>query len=79
MCTEAKPAGDPFFIEKLPNRPAVRLAVAELESFLDSGKVAAWFQEPNLWLGNHRPVDLIDESPDCVLGAARADRCVARG
>jgi len=73
------PAGDPLFIEKLSMRPALKLAVAELESFLDTGRVAAWFHEPNLWLGNRRPVDLVDERPDCVLGAARADRCLALG
>jgi Protein of unknown function (DUF2384) len=79
MCTNANPASDPSFIDILSIRPAVKQAVAELQCFLDSSKVAAWFREPNLWLGNRRPLDLVDESPDCVLGAARADRCVARG
>ncbi len=73
------PAGDPLFIAKLSSRPALKLAVAELESFLDSDRVAAWFGEPNLWLGHRRPVELVDECPDCVLGAARADRCLALG
>jgi hypothetical protein len=79
MCTDAMPAGDPFFVEEVSSCPAVKLAIAELESFLDAGKVAAWFHEPNLWLGNRQPVELVNESPDCVLGAARADRCVGQG
>jgi hypothetical protein len=80
MCTDATPASAPFSVEMLSIRPALKLAVAELESFLGRGeRVVAWFHEPNLWLGNRRPLELVDDSPDCVLGAARADRCIALG
>jgi hypothetical protein len=80
MCTSTTSAGSPFSLESLSIGPTVKLAVAELDSFLGSEEaVAAWFDQPNLWLGNRRPVELVDSSPACVLGAARADRCIARG
>jgi hypothetical protein len=76
---DIKPGGDPLFVEKVSNRPAVKQAWTELGSLLDAGKLTAWFQEPNLWLGSRRPLDRLDKSPDYVLDAARADLCVARG
>jgi uncharacterized protein (DUF2384 family) len=79
MYADAGPSGHCFSGETPSIRPAVKLAVAELESFLDTDRVAAWFREPNLWLGNRRPVELVVTSPGCVLGAARADRCIASG
>ena len=60
-------------------RPAVRMVIAELEAVFDMWELAAWFCEPNLWIGGHRPVDMVDGRPECVLGAARADRFIALG
>ena len=38
-----------------------------------------WFSQPNHWLRNRRPVDVLDVSLTAVLRAARADRFIANG
>jgi hypothetical protein len=68
-----------FEPKKLSIRPAVKMVIAELESVFDTWELAVWFCEPNLWIGDHRPVDMVDGCPECVLGAARADRFIALG
>jgi hypothetical protein len=60
-------------------RPGPAKVIAELASTFDGWSLAAWFAEPNLWIGDARPVDLIDASLASVLGAARADRFIAAG
>ena len=57
----------------------VRRVVYELHTVLDNWTLAWWFTEPNAWLKNRRPVDIIDNQFSEVLGAARADRFVATG
>ena len=53
--------------------------ISELSPAFDGWELAVWFAQPNLWLGNSRPIDLIDASLSHVLGAARADRFIATG
>jgi hypothetical protein len=45
-----------------------------LEAFAGRGgdwEVALWFTTSSGWLGGRRPVDLLDEDPEAVVGAAR--------
>ena len=60
-------------------RPSCGAVIRELESVFDGWDLAQWFASGNIWLGNQRPVDLLDSCPECVLGAARADRFIAVG
>jgi hypothetical protein len=60
-------------------RSVVKNVVAELSSAFDGWQLAVWFSTPNLWIGDYRPVDMIDSCPECLLGAARADRFIAMG
>ena len=62
----------------LQPRPGVLDAVAELSPVLDDWALAAWFAEPNAWLGNRRPIDVVVDDPAEVLEAARADRQIVR-
>ncbi len=57
----------------------VRRVVLELDAVLDNWALALWFTEPNTWLKNKRPVDMVDRQFSEVLHAARADRFVATG
>ncbi len=60
-------------------KPAPRRVRAELGEEFDGWTIAAWFVEPNQWLGEQRPVDLLESKLAAVLQAARADRFVAAG
>ena len=51
----------------------------ELTHVLDNWTLAAWFAEPNVWLKNRCPVDMLDANYPAVFAAARADRFVAAG
>jgi hypothetical protein len=51
----------------------------ELIGIFDGWSLAAWFADPNPWLADQRPVDLLDADFPAVLAAARADRFVANG
>jgi len=51
----------------------------EFTSVLDDWECACWFSQPNVWLHNEVPVDLIAKEPMRVLAAARTDRFIARG
>lgn len=53
--------------------------VAELAEVFDGWALAMWFSQPNHWLRNRRPVDVLDVSLTAVLRAARADRFIANG
>ena len=52
--------------------------VDELAGTFDDWELAAWFAQPNSWLQNTAPVELIDVDQRAVLQAARADRFIAR-
>lgn len=59
-------------------REDCRAVLAELAA-LSGWRAALWFVEPNAWLDDHRPLDLIDTDAGRVHQAARADRYVALG
>jgi hypothetical protein len=60
-------------------RPGPGKVIAELSPAFDGWEIATWFARPNLWVGDARPIDLIDECLHAVLGAARADKFIAAG
>jgi hypothetical protein len=67
------------FTVDLGLRPGLKEVLAELASEYDGQRLAAWFVEPNGWLDDARPIDVLDSNPSEVLQAARADRFVATG
>lgn len=60
-------------------KPESRRVRAELGEEFDGWTASAWFVEPNRWLAQRRPVDLLDSDVVAVLHAARVDRFVAAG
>jgi hypothetical protein len=60
-------------------RPGPQRVLAELAADFDGWSLAVWFAEPNSWLADRRPVDLLESNLDAVLQAARADRFIAAG
>ncbi len=68
-----------FHPHDLSIKQEVRRVVHELATVLDNWTLAQWFTQPNAWLKNRRPVDLVDSHFSDVLHAARADRFVAAG
>jgi len=67
------------FSADLALKPGLKAVLAELASEYDGRRLADWFVEPNGWLEERRPIDVLDASPDDMLQAARADRFVATG
>ena len=67
------------FTDELNPKPGLKAVLSELAPQFDGRRLADWFVEPNGWLGEARPIDVLDSSPDEVLQAARADRFVATG
>lgn len=60
-------------------RPGVGMVLDELQGFCDGElTMAEWFAGPNVWLGGAAPATLIGVGDADVVGAARADRFVAR-
>jgi hypothetical protein len=57
--------------------PVVSSVIAELEGVLDDWNIALWFTQPNIGLGQRRPIDLLAIDEAAVTAAARADRYVA--
>jgi hypothetical protein len=53
--------------------------VRELVDVFDDWELALWFAQPNAWLENAAPVDVIGHDQAAVHRAARADRYIARG
>lgn len=60
-------------------RAPVHAALDELRCVFDDWELAMWFTQPNCWLQERRPVDLVVSDGEAVAHAARADRFVARG
>lgn len=60
-------------------KPTVTRVVDELTGAFDTWEIAVWFVQPNSWLKDQRPVDLLDSHAAEVLQAARVDRFVAMG
>ena len=59
-------------------RAAVAEVLTELAPSFDGWHLAAWFVQPNAWLRERRPLDLLDSDLDDVLATARADRYIAQ-
>jgi hypothetical protein len=57
----------------------VRRVLDELNGAFDDREVAHWFVQPNCWIDDHWPLDLLESDPAAVVEAARADRFIARG
>jgi len=53
--------------------------VLELVDVFDDWNLALWFAQPNTWLENAAPIDVIEHDQTAVHAAARADRYIARG
>ena len=68
-----------FDLNDLSVRPGLQQVLAELSGEFDDWSLAAWFAEPNSWLDDQRPVDLIATDLRSVVEAARADRFIAAG
>ena len=66
-----------FDLADLSIRRGLREVLPELAGRFDGWRLAAWFIEPNEWLGCEKPVDLMDSRLSEVVQAARADRFVA--
>ena len=68
-----------FELDDLSVRQGMKPVLDELASTFGGWRLAVWFVEPNDWLKQSRPIDLIAIHPAEVAQAARADRFVATG
>ncbi len=60
-------------------RPGTERVVRELTPVFDDWDLAVWFTNPNGWLDDAMPLDVLAFDLAAVLDAARADRFVAKG
>ena len=60
-------------------RAGTSAVVRELHDVFDDWDLATWFAQPNSWLNDAVPVDVIEHDQPAVVDAARADRFIARG
>ena len=60
-------------------RPGITAVVSELADVFDDWCLALWFAQPNAWLGDAAPSDLVVDQANAVVHAARADRFIALG
>ena len=58
-------------------RPPSRKVLSELAGVFDGWSLAVWYLQPNIWLENRRPIDMLDKHPSAVVAAARGDRFIA--
>jgi hypothetical protein len=56
-----------------------RAVTAELSAVFDGWSLALWFSQPNSWLQERLPVNVLASDLSAVLAAARADRFIATG
>lgn len=68
-----------FDLDNLSFKRGHRKILRELTGVFDGWMLAAWFAQPNSWLGGRKPVDLLGSNLSAVHEAARADRYVAIG
>jgi len=68
-----------FELNDLSLRWNAHSVAAELSGVFDGWRLAAWFAQPNSWLDDRSPVDLLNSDLTAVREAARADRFVAKG
>ena len=66
-----------FDLGDLSVRPEPQQVLAELASEFDGWTLAMWFAQPNAWLNERRPVDVLGSDVAAVVEAARADRFIA--
>lgn len=72
----------PLFQFNRPNmslRDGLRDVLAELAVVFNAWDVALWFSQPNPWLFDETPADVMALSMQDVMHAARAERYVAAG
>jgi len=60
-------------------RPGTECVVRELAPVYDDWDLAVWFTNPNGWLDDAMPLDVLAIDLAAVLDAARADRFVVKG
>ena len=60
-------------------RPGITAVVSELADVFDDWCLALWFAQPNAWLCDAAPSDLMVDQANAVVQAARADRFIALG
>jgi len=63
----------------MSRRASVTRIIDELKDVFDNWDLALWFAQPNAWLDDSAPVDLIATDERSVHEAARADRFIALG
>jgi hypothetical protein len=60
-------------------RPGLDSVLAELVVRYDEWDLADWFAQPNVWLSDSAPADVLAVAAPAVLVAARAARCADVG
>ncbi|WP_296443716.1 hypothetical protein [Rhodoferax sp. UBA5149] len=60
-------------------RPELGQVLAELTSVYGPWELANWFAQPNPWLVDRTPADMLGSDLPAVLNASRADRFIANG
>lgn len=60
-------------------RAGLSSVLVELLGIYDEWDMANWFAQPNPWLADRTPADMLAVAAPQVLNAARADRFVAAG
>jgi hypothetical protein len=60
-------------------RVGLGAVLSELTTICDNWEIATWFAEPNAWLADCAPADVLASAPTQVHHAARAERFVLAG
>jgi hypothetical protein len=68
-----------FNPSSLTLRAGLNAVMSELASIYDDWEIATWFAEPNPWLADCAPADVLAVAPTQVHHAARAERFVHAG
>ena len=68
-----------FNAVELSLRSGTRQVMRELAGVFDDWATAEWFVQPNAWLLDRPPLDVLDTDLPAVLQAARADRYIVCG
>ncbi len=68
-----------FNMKDLSLRPEPQQVMAELCKDFDEWGMAVWFTQPNAWLNDEIPVDMLKTYLKAVIDAARAERFVTAG
>ena len=68
-----------FDLRDLSTKHSPCQVLSELGTAFDGWELAVWFVQPNSWLNDRSPVDLLETHLSAVLEAARADRFIVTG